>query len=249
MTKTVLIVEDNPSQAEMLRAIVLEVNPGAKIFVTKEVGEAYQFLMEHTVDVFLTDIVLDVTKPGDAAGVRLVEHIRQVPKYQFTPVIFVTSLEDPESYAYRDLHCFGYIEKPFAPERIRMLLRQAMQFQSVQEEKVLHFRRDGILYPIKVSNLVYAENINRIMHFHLKDQSELEIPYITCRQLLEETDSPKLIQCNRNTVFQADFVENIDFSNRYISLKHSDMQLEIGITFKKKVEEKLKNADQTIITF
>ena len=48
---------------------------------------------------FLVDIILDEDKSSDTSGIKLVEGIRRIPKYMFTPVLFITSL-----FAYLDWH-------------------------------------------------------------------------------------------------------------------------------------------------
>ncbi len=78
MEKHVLIVEDNKIQMEMLKKIVQEVNPGAVVYTAEDVNKAYQILLENTIDVFLVDIILDTTKPGDISGIKLVENIRGI---------------------------------------------------------------------------------------------------------------------------------------------------------------------------
>ena len=126
MKKTVLIIEDDREQLNMLKQLVKEVNGNTEVYTAENVSQAYQLLMEKTIDVFLVDIMLDTSKPGDASGIRLVEKVRQVPKYFFTPVIFITSIEDQELHAYRNLNCFGYIEKPYHPAQVKEKVTKAL---------------------------------------------------------------------------------------------------------------------------
>jgi DNA-binding LytR/AlgR family response regulator len=236
MKKTVLIVEDDNEQANMLKKLVLTVNENAEIFIADNVTRAYEILMEKTVDVFLVDIILDTSRPGDTAGVRLVERLRKNAKYMFTPVIFVTSLEDPTKYAYTDLNCIGYIEKPFDPASILKLVEKALHYTTVREKDVsLSFRKDGILYPVKLKDIAYMESLNHVMYVHFLNGSVLNIPYKTCKQVLEEADSPYLFQCSRNTLVNKEYVLGVDITNRFLILKNNMGTVDIGITYKKKV--------------
>ena len=149
MKKNVLIIEDNINQLRMLRKLVLETSENAVVYAEANSADAYKVLMENTIDVFLVDIILDTTKPGDTSGIKLVEKIRNIPKYMFTPVLFITSLEDPKNYAYTDLNCLGYVEKPFSVEKVKKLLQKALNYTTEKEKDItICFRRDGILYPI-----------------------------------------------------------------------------------------------------
>ena len=236
MKRIVLIVEDNEEQRSMLEHLVLEVEPEATVYTAGELGTAYRILMERTVDVLMVDIVLDTNKPGDASGIRLVEKIRQVPRYMFTPVVFVTMLEDSTKYAFTDLNCLGYVEKPFSPERVKQLVSKALSFPRKSEsDHVFCFRKDGILYPVKIKEIVYIESVNHEIEVYMANGSTLTIPYKPFRQLLEEIDADCLLQCSRNTIINKDYVESVDVTNKYIAMRGCTKRIEIGITFKKKI--------------
>ena len=236
MKKTVLIIEDDKDQLEMLAQLVLSVDENAMIYRAQNEKTAYKILMEQTIDVFLVDIILDPGKPSDTSGVRLVEKVRKVTRYMFTPVIFVTSLEDPSMYCFTDLNCIGYIEKPFDPERIRKLLSRALNYSTLREKEVsLTFRRDGVLYPVDLKKIVYMESESHVLAVHLSNHTTLEIPYKTCKQILEEVDADCLVQCSRKTVVNRNFVSSVDIVNRYITFEDNLGRVEIGLTYKKKM--------------
>ena len=235
MKRTVLIIEDNLNQLEMLKKLVLEVDPSALVYTASASGPAYEILMERTIDVFLVDIILDTGKPGNASGMRLVEKIRKLEKYMFTPVVFITSLEDVTKYAYTDLNCLGYIEKPFDPEHVKRYVKKALNYSTVREkESTLFFRKDGIIYPIRVRDIIYTESLNHKMDVHLRDEPVFTVAYKTCKDLLEEADADCLLQCSRSTIINKDYVENVDPVSRYITMKTGE-KVEIGITYKKRV--------------
>ncbi len=241
MKKSVLIVEDSKSQLEMMK-LVLEVDERTIVYAVRDVSTAYATLLEKTIDVFIIDIILDTKKSGDTSGLRLVERIRTIPKYMFTPVVFVTSLEDTTKYAYTDLNCLSYIEKPFSPERVKQVVKKALNFSTEKEkEQTYCFRKDGILYPVKVDDIFYMESINHEICIHMKKDNLLTIPYKTCKQLLSEIDASCLIQCSRSTIINKNHVYNIDIQNRYISFKDINDKVLIGITFKKKVLAEFEN--------
>lgn len=236
MTKSVLIIEDDIEQLNILKQLVLAGDRNAEVYTADNAAQAYRYLMEKTMDVFLIDIVLDTNRPGDTSGIRLAEKLRKIPKYMFTPIIFVTALEDPSMYAYTDLNCMGYIEKPYEPERVVKLVEKALNYTTAREKEIsLTFRKDGILYPVKLKEIVYMESMNHVMHVHLLSGAVLEIPYKTCKQVLLETDSKCLMQCSRSTLVNKEYVLSIDIPNRFLTLKADLGMVDIGITYKKKV--------------
>lgn len=237
MRKTVLIVEDDHDQSTMLKQLVRKVNENTEVYTVDNVTQAYRILMEKTVDVFLIDIILEPTNPGDTSGVRLVERFRQMPKYMFTPVIFVTSMEDPDMYAYKGLNCTAYLEKPYDHEQVMKTVERALNYTTDKEKDItLSFKRDGILYPVKLKNIVYMESLNHVMYIHLVNRTVLEIPYKTCRCVLKEEDTLGiLIQCSRGVLVNREYVEGIDITNRFLLLKDNFGMLDVGRKYKKAV--------------
>lgn len=241
MRKTVLIVEDVRAQAEMLKKLVEEVNSDADIYIAETLERAYTVLMEKSVDVFLIDIILDTKKPGDTSGMHLVERMRRIEKYFFTPVIFITSMEDTNKYAYTDLNCLGYIEKPFSPEEVKKYVERALHFTTKREEVTkISFGNEGVVYPVKLDEILYIESVGRVICVHTKEGQTLKFPYKTCKKLLHDADASCLVQCNRSVIINTDYVKNIDVPNRYITLENVTEKIELGGRFKKRVLAEFK---------
>lgn len=237
---SVLILEDNHQTLKILEKVVLSVDSKEEVYLADSAAQAYKIAMETSVDVFLIDIILDKNKKGDTSGIKYAEKIRGVERYLFTPLIFITSLEDPELYAYRNLHSFGYIEKPFDSKVVADLIRQALHYRTQKEDDAtMFFRKDGILYPVKCSNVCYMELINKVIHINMVTGDELKIPYKSFREILSEANYSKFIQCSRNCIVNMAYIENIDKTNRFISLRHSKKKMEIGLTFAKRVFKEL----------
>ena len=234
--KTVLIVEDDENQALRLEQLVHQLNSGVVVRIANNLTDAYHILMENVIDVFLIDIILKTVTMGDTAGIRLVENIRKLPQYLFTPVIFVTSLEDPEMYCYKGLNCIGYIEKPYDKNQVTALVEKALHYTTQRDENIrITFRKDGILYPVELKKIIYIESIDHILHIHMNDGDVMEIPYKTCKQIMEEVGSERMLQCSRSTIVNREYISSIDIVNQCITLKGNLGSVAIGITYKKKL--------------
>lgn len=236
--KKVLLLEDNEAALEHLKKILQEVPVRNKVYACGKLQDAYQYTLEKQIDLFIVDIILDTSIPGDSSGLKFVDSIRKIEKYAFTPVIFVTSLEDAKLYTYERLHCYSFVEKPFDVKRLKELICKCLNFPGEQrQEKTLYFRKDGIILAVDRSEIVYAESVNHTMNIHTSRGDQMSIPYITLKRFLEETDSSEIIQCSRNTVVNKAFIHNIDIPNRMIQLKDGLGSIEIGIRFKKQLRE------------
>ena len=239
MKKKVLIIEDQPNSREALVQMVRKISRDIDIFSTDNAEAAYSEAMQTTIDVFLVDIILNTKKPGDVSGVIFAERIRQVGKYAFTPVIFITSLQDLELSAYRKIHCFGYIEKPFCDLEVEKLIEQALAYETKREDsKRIYFRVDGVLFSQETRDIIYVETYKHVLTIYSRNEI-LRVPYMTCGQFLREADAVCFVQCSRNTIINKNFIRNIDFTNRMIQLQHYENPVAIGVTYTKKLEKEL----------
>ena len=117
---SVLILEDNRQILNVLEELVMSVAEDEKVYATDNVGEAYKIAMETSIDVFLLDIILYTDKKGDTSGMQYAQSMRKLERYRFTPIIFITSLEDPEMYALRDLTLLDILKSRLHPHRLRI---------------------------------------------------------------------------------------------------------------------------------
>lgn len=238
--RTVLIIEDNAASMEMLAKIMNEVDPEIVVHRAVNQNEAYACAMRFSIDLFLIDIMLDPRNPGDVSGMSFANRIRMVERYKYVPMIFITALEDARLYAYSDLHCYYYLEKPYDAKKAREVITEALEVP--QKKNLPHdvfFRKDGILFKKNITEVVYIENVRSGQTVRFTD-GKLKLQYKPTKVILEELDSERFIQCSRYTIVNRDFIDAIDMVNRYIQLKGNFGQIEIGITFKKKFLEVLK---------
>lgn len=240
MSKRVLIVEDNQIHREALQKIVKDLEQDVEVYCVDNMKDALQISLEQHIHLFLVDIVLNSQKPGDVSGLNFVRELRGISRYKFTPLIFLTSLEDPKLYAYTQLHCFGYIEKPFNGDKVRNIIVEALEFPVKEEDdRCVYFRKEGIVYSVCVKDIIYIQSSNRKLRI-ICVNDELEIPYKTCEEMLKELDSRSFIQCSRSCIVNKNYIEQIDYTNRFINLKYVDTPVEIGVIMKKAFKQRLE---------
>ena len=231
--KTILILEDNTREMERLVKIVTKMELEITVKCACNLEQAYHMAMENTIDVFLLDIILEPRVSGDASGVKFADNIRGVERYRFTPIIFTTSLEDPNLYAYSDIHCYSYIEKPYDADRVSAVIAEALRMPlESQKAGNVYYKKRGFLHKLSKDQIIYIENnrSGRVVH---TTSDERYMAYKPCKKILAELGADKFIQCNRFVIVNRDFIDTIDPVNRYITLKGCKEVLEIGVIYKK----------------
>jgi two-component system, NtrC family, response regulator PilR len=122
----ILVVDDELSVTEALKLILGDL--GHHVDSAKTVGEATALLKGTPYDLVFTDLRLP-----DASGIELLASIKSdTPE---TEVILMTahgSLDITIEAIKRG--AFYYIEKPFTPQQVTMLLDRALQFEAIKRE-------------------------------------------------------------------------------------------------------------------
>ena len=234
----VLIVEDKKETRDLLSHMVHEIDPGASVFAVENEDEAYSIAMKRSIDVFLVDIILHPKKTGDQAGAVFARNIRNVQKYLFTPIIFITSLYDTKLTMFSTVQCYGFVEKPFDIEKTKKIIANAMRYHTTEMgERSYVFHAEGLVGAVLLNDIMYIESQKNNLHMHTT-KDDIMIPYKSCKKILEELDSDDFIKCNRGTIVNMRYIERIDSPGRYIYLKGCEDVLEIGTILKKSFMEK-----------
>lgn len=235
----ILILEDQEISRKALKDMILSVGTPGQIVV----DEAASFsmakkLIESDVNysAFFLDINLDESNVDDHVGMEVATFIRSYLKYELTPIVMVTSVASLEMEAYRRLHCYQFLIKPYMKVDVENVVKKLLALQNVKEEKSIVVKKDGINYRIKCNAIVYIKAVPRGICLYLKKES-MKVPYLTIVKILEQLDKDEFIQCHRMFVVNKKHIENVDFVNRMIKMEHYDENIEIGGTYKNHLKE------------
>lgn len=234
----ILVLEDNKDSLKILQSIIEKIS--ADIFVTpvdnrKEAEKA--LAAEELYHAFLLDINLNEEDTEDYSGLDFAMSIRSMPQYAFTPIVMVTSLAYLELKAYRELHCYQYIVKPYQEEEIQKLIRKVLfRTGEVSEPSVL-IKKEGINYKLLCKDIIAIKAIPRGVDIVLCKET-MSVHYITIKQLLEKLPQELFVQCHRMFVVNRNHIDYIDIVNGLIHMKNG-MEAEIGVTYKTKIKEAL----------
>lgn len=233
MKKNILIVEDNKKCREMLVGMLSEIDAELTVLEADNIGDAYRYALEVSIHLFILDIILDTSVKGDMSGIKFASEMRNLDKYRTTPIIFITSLEDPKLFSYSELHCYRYIEKPFKTDEAIRTLREALGVVVEEKKsKYIFFRKEGLMFPVKVEDIVYIVFEKPMLIVFLQDDF-LDVPYISLRKMLLKLDSLDFEQCNRYTLVNKNYVEYLDPVNNFLKIKNRETVLQIGNIYKK----------------
>lgn len=228
----ILILEDNTISRNALAEMLRQISSEIEVITAGDVKEAEDKLEKNVaIDLFLLDINLDMKKASDDSGLVFAKNLRDRHDYEFTTIVFITSMINLEMKSFREAQCYAYITKPFKKSEVEKIVRRVMNRKDVKEEKIVTIRKDGINYRIKENDIICIQAIVRGVRIYMPKE-EMDVRYLTIKQLLEELDSESFIQCHRTSVVNVNYIENIDAVNQMIKLRGRKEPVEIGITYK-----------------
>jgi CheY-like chemotaxis protein len=117
--RRILVVEDHPTQRELLRAL-LELH-GFVVRETSSAREALALLEEFRPDVLLTDQVM----PG-MDGCELIRRIRSEPRWRGLPILLCTGVEGDPRSVFSEGDGVHLVVKPFAGDALVSRVREVL---------------------------------------------------------------------------------------------------------------------------
>ena len=234
----ILVLEDETYSREALRKILQEISQEITVYAAADLVSARLLLDTVSFDLFLLDVNLNPENSTDCSGIEFAKEIRSMRKYEFTPLVMVTSVAGMEMEAYRKLHCYQYIVKPYIRREIEDLVQKLLFHQQTEEHPSIVVKKDGINYKIGCDDILCCKAVHRGVCLFLKGE-QMIIPYVTIRQLKEKLPKKQFFQCHRMFVVNRDAVKYYDFVNQILQVEGCPEQIDIGVTFKADVKRRM----------
>lgn len=227
----VMILEDSFDTITALEAIIKPCSDSIRVFVATNVKQAEELLEQQIFGLFFLDVNLNITDNMDASGIQFAKNLRRRKQYEFTPIVFISSIIELELMSYRETQCYRYITKPFKEEEVRDIVRKVLSNQKQLDQPQVTVKKDGINYCLALNEIVYIEAMPRGIIIHLVEES-IEVKYLSIKQIMEKLTTDSFIQCHRMFVINVNYIDYVDSVNRVVKMKGYQNMVEIGVTYK-----------------
>lgn len=229
----VLIVEDDLLTGKGLEAIINSINSKIEIDITGYAGKALNYIKSIDYDMFLLDIQLK-----DYSGFELAKEIRNIDNYKLTPIIFITAIPTRELMAFKEIHCYDYIVKPFKEEEVRDTLRTVINHGIIVEEKVyLKLKQKDYSYLVKQDEIIYIEAKNKKV-FIITINESIDLSTYTLKQLLDKLTT-NFIRCHKGYIINLNYIKKIDKVNNDIYLHGIELPIPVGRKYRDYIGSKI----------
>lgn len=236
----VLILEDNQICRESLIKVVKSCMNSITVYDFDNRSDAYLCAMDHNIDLFLVDIILEPKVRNDSSGFKFAQDIRDVKRYKAAPIIIITSLAGLAEPLLKVLHCFDYIEKPIDYAIVRRhvveVLDALVSDKRVKEPETILLRCEGIVFPVMIDKVRYAVSRRGVLNIYLTDD-KIEIPNLSTKAFLERIRDNVFLEPLKGTIVNKKFIRSVDFGGNKVYLHGTDDVIDIGGRRKKQFRE------------
>ena len=195
----VAICEDNQMEEEKLLDIINN-SQIPTILSVYSCGEDFlEDFSPNKFDLILMDIFMD-----GLTGIDVIERIRTVD--EFVPVAFITTSLEYTLESYR-LSALRYIEKPYEPKAIEDILNLALSQRNSSPSIIV--KRDGLYEKIRLSRIVYLEQVARQIFIYL-DNGDIIETYEKLSNLLSQINDSDFFHCHKSYVINLNYVKFVD---------------------------------------
>ncbi|HYF75427.1 MAG TPA: LytTR family DNA-binding domain-containing protein [Candidatus Nitrosocosmicus sp.] len=204
----ILIVEDDDMQRSNLKSMLQELGSEYQILDSHSADYALELLRTSLIDLFFIDIQL-----RNESGLKLAKHIRKLPGYGLTWIVFITSHVNYMLEAFKEVHCYDYVLKPYDKAVMHNMTRKLLSSKSGNihdlDRKYLFVNINGILVRLSIDDIVFIEVFGKTCIIHTANGA-YEVKNLSLSKLMDAIPDSKLIQSHRSYAINKNYIRSIN---------------------------------------
>jgi DNA-binding LytR/AlgR family response regulator len=239
----VIIVEDDKIQRENLKKMIQQIDKGINIYESEDMDHALEIATAYNIDIFYIDISLK-----NSSGLDFAIEIRKTPKYEFRLIIFLTTHVEYISKAFKEVHCYDYILKPYDIADVmnmtkRYILNGGNVEDAPQDKRYAIFEiKKGINVKIYVDEIMFVEINLGVCMIHTVN-GVYKTSNSTLKNVLKRINCNNIIQCHKSFIVNVKPIKkilNIDNKLSEIHFENYDKNALLGYKYKKTIMEQFQ---------
>lgn len=236
----VLIVEDDKIQRKSLKEMVQQIDKTINIYECEDKDEALEITIMNNIDIFYLDISLK-----NSSGLDFAIELRKIPKYEFSLIIFLTTHIEYLKQAFKEIHCYDYILKPYdISDVMNMTKRYILNGNNIVETQktkryVIFEVRKGIKVKIYVDEIIFIEVDVRICLVHTEN-GVYKINNLSLKNIIKLINCTNILQCHKSFAVNINNIrkiEHVDSKLSEIQFENYDKKALLGYKFKGTIME------------
>lgn len=241
----ILILEDDCIQLKTLSGIIKQCDKSYQVYEANDIAEAIKISKQVKINLFFIDINLN-----NESGLNFAYEIRRMDSYGLTWIVFVTIYKEYMLSAFKKVHCYDYILKPYNKKNIQNLTKRLLS-DNRQQIAVTEIKKKFIIVPIKniqvkifVNEVIFVEVFIRTSIIHTINGS-FTIDYLSLKKLNAMIDYEDILQSHRSYLVNIKYISKIEKTNDKTSyiiyFNNTDKTALLGYSFKKNILDRFSD--------
>ena len=242
----ILVLEHDCIQLKTLSDIIKQSGDMYHVYETTNIAEALKIAKLEMIDLFYIDINLK-----NESGLNFALELRKIESYRLNWIIFVTIYKEYMLSAFRRVHCYDYILKPYNKENIQRITKLLLS-ESRAQVAVTEVKEKFIIVPIKniqvkifVNEIIFVEVFIRTSIIHTINGS-FTIDYLSLKKLYSMINDENILQSHRSYLVNIKYINKIEKTNDKTSFKiyfyNTKETALLGQNYKKAIMDRFSNA-------
>jgi DNA-binding LytR/AlgR family response regulator len=242
----ILILENDCIQLKTLSNIIKQSGDFYEIYEATNIAEALEIAEREIIDLFYIDINLE-----SESGLKFALEIRKKERYKLTWIIFVTIYKNYMLDAFKKIHCYDYILKPYDMESIKKITKLLLS-DSVAQVAATSASEEFIIVDVKniqvkifVNEIIFVEVFIRTSIIHTISGS-FTIDYLSLKKLYSMIKDENILQSHRSYLVNIKYINKIEKTNDKTSYKiyfyNTKETALLGQNYKKAILDRFSNA-------
>lgn len=204
----ILVIEDSDVQRKNLCSLLSKINSNLKIYEASTKDGALEISKKTNIDLFFVDIELK-----DSSGIDFATEIRKVYEYKYTLIVFVTAYINYIIKAFKEVHCYDYLIKPYNSNDIRKIINiitENTPSKNIQQNKpYVLINQNSIEIKLFLDEIIFIETsmgkctIHTIIGKYVMNR-------MTLKKLLKIINCDYIIQCHRSCAVNIKYIRKIE---------------------------------------
>lgn len=215
----ILILEDDCIQLRTLSDIIKQSGHMYQVHEATNTEEALKIAQQEMIDLFYVDINLK-----NESGLDFASRIRKMKDYRLTWIVFVTIYKEFMLSAFKKIHCYDYILKPYNEKSIEKITKLLLS-DSCEQVAVTEVRDKFIIVPVKniqvkifTNEIIFVEVFIRTSIIHTINGS-FTIDYLSLKKIHSMIGDKDILQSHRSYLVNVKYINKIEKTNDKTSYK------------------------------
>ncbi|WP_368489783.1 LytR/AlgR family response regulator transcription factor [Clostridium sp. BJN0013] len=239
----ILVLEDNPVQRKILVETIKQIDKHFIIYEGDSEKEGLEIANKKEISLFYVDISLK-----GSSGLDFAKKVRTINEYKLTWIVFITTYVKHMLEAFKEIHCYDYIIKPYKEEKVREVTLTLLENKKredtklIDKKKYMVFNVKGILLKLCVDEIIFIEVYLRTFIIHTKT-GKYEAKNTSLKKIKEQMKDFNFIQVHKSYIVNLKLVKSIDRTTCPWNIQFENYKecVPIGNKFKDDVLKKFKD--------